>query len=98
MTVLSTVSGTVVDAITSTLLPALLTVIGGMLALSIAVYGLLKVWDYFRGDFQGAAFIKLGHSLGAAVHEGEYRRYKSNRDRYERKATHRARYNRSRNP
>jgi prepilin signal peptidase PulO-like enzyme (type II secretory pathway) len=98
MTVLSTVSSALIDVLTGQILPAVLTIIGAMLAFSLAVYGLLKVWDYFRGDFQGATFIKLGHSLGAAMHDAEYRKYSSNRDKYERKATHRKRYNRARNP
>ena len=97
MSVLQTITGSLLSVLTGQILPAVLAVIGAMLGLSIAVYGLVKIYDYFRGSFKGATFIKIGHALGTAVRESEYRRYKSARDRSARQTTHRRRYDRSRN-
>lgn len=76
MSVLQTVSGSLLSVLTGQIMPAVLGVIGAMLGLSIALYGVLKIYDYFRGDFRGATFIKIGYALGTAAHETEYRQYK----------------------
>ena len=78
---LSPVTDSVVTLITGSVLPAVLTILGGFLTLIVGVYGALLVYSHFTGGNSSQVFYKLGRMFGAEIYDNDYRDYRSKRDK-----------------
>ena len=92
MNTLSTISGGLTAYLLSTVLPALLTLLGLIVAMVFAVYGTLHLIAHLKGQTSASVFYKLGRIFGEEIYAEEYSKYRKKRESRDRKDSFRDRY------
>jgi len=80
----------------TSILPGLLSVLGAIVGLVFASWGVLKVYALLSGQSSTDVAYKIGRIFGDEVYEGQYDKYKSQRALRERRDSFSARYDRER--
>lgn len=94
METLSTISGGLTAYLLASVLPAVLSLLGLIVAMVFGAYGALMVYAQLSGKTSKDVFYKLGRVFGEEIYDNEYQNYKSKRRRREREDSFRRRYDR----
>lgn len=94
MNTLSSITGGLTAYLMSAVLPGLLTVLGLIVAMVFAAYGVLHVYAHLKGEGSSSVFYKLGRVFGEEIYQQEYQTWKKKQERRDREDSFRRRYRR----
>ena len=89
---LDTVVTAVTGLITTQVMPALLSVLGALLVMVVAVWGVFHVYVHFTGGSSSDVAYKVGRIFGSLVGEDRYQRFSDGERVREQRRRYRERY------
>lgn len=92
MNTLSTITSGLMAEILSSILPAILGLLGLLVTMVFGTWGVLKVYAHLTGKSSADVSYKVGRIFGELVDEERYSEFKSKRSAYDRRARYEQRY------